>query len=83
MHEARTRLSRLVDTAAKGEPFVIARAGRPLVKVTPLTAETTSPRIGFLPDAAIPDGFDTMSAATIRSTCGTRAPRPAARHRRA
>ena len=33
MHEAKTHLSRLVDKAAKGEPFVIAKAGKPLVKV--------------------------------------------------
>jgi prevent-host-death family protein len=38
MHEAKTHLSRLVDQAAKGEPFVIARAGKPLVKVVPLEA---------------------------------------------
>ncbi len=39
MHEAKTHLSRLVDAAAKGEPFVIARAGKPLVKVVPLESE--------------------------------------------
>lgn len=33
MHEAKTHLSRLVEAATKGEPFVIARAGKPLVKV--------------------------------------------------
>ena len=38
IHEAKTHLSRLVDQAAKGEPFVIARAGKPLVKVMPLDA---------------------------------------------
>jgi len=34
--EAKTHLSRLVEQAPKGEPFVIAQAGKPLVKVTPL-----------------------------------------------
>lgn len=33
IHEAKTHLSRLVDQAVKGEPFVIAKAGKPLVKV--------------------------------------------------
>lgn len=33
MHEAKTHLSRLVEAATKGEPFVIARAGKPLVRV--------------------------------------------------
>jgi hypothetical protein len=28
IHEARTRLSRIVDQATRGEPFIIARAGR-------------------------------------------------------
>ncbi len=38
IHEAKTHLSRLVDRAAKGEPFIIAKAGKPLVKVVPLDA---------------------------------------------
>jgi len=38
IHEAKAQLSRLVDRAAKGEPFVIAKAGKPLVKVTALDA---------------------------------------------
>lgn len=33
IHEAKTHLSRLVEQAARGEPFVIAKAGKPLVKV--------------------------------------------------
>ena len=40
IHEAKTQLSRLVDQAARGESFIIAKAGRPLVKVTPLEAPT-------------------------------------------
>ena len=50
MHEAKTHLSRLVDQAAKGEPFVIARAGKPLVKVVPIedAPKPATQRIGFL-----------------------------------
>jgi prevent-host-death family protein len=50
MHEAKTHLSRLVDLAAKGEPFIIARAGKPLVKVVAIEeAPKPAPqRIGFL-----------------------------------
>ena len=33
IHEAKTHLSRLVDQVVNGEPFVIAKAGKPLVKV--------------------------------------------------
>ena len=36
IHEAKTNLSKLVAKAAKGEAFVIAKAGKPLVKVVPL-----------------------------------------------
>jgi prevent-host-death family protein len=32
IHEAKTHLSRLVARAAQGEPFIIAKAGKPLVK---------------------------------------------------
>ena len=41
MHEAKTHLSRLVDEAAAGEPFVIWKAGRPMVRVTPLCRIST------------------------------------------
>ncbi|KNZ30661.1 MAG: hypothetical protein AD742_21615 [Methylibium sp. NZG] len=36
IHEAKTHLSRLVDRAAKGEEFIIAKAGKPLVRVAAL-----------------------------------------------
>ena len=36
IHEAKTHLSRLVEEAARGEAFVIAKAGKPMVKVVPL-----------------------------------------------
>ena len=63
IHEAKTHLSRLIGAAAKGEPFVIAKAGRPMVMVVPIEAET--PRIprrrGFLAGhISVPDDFDTM-----------------------
>ena len=62
IHEAKTNLSRLVDRAARGEPFIIARAGKPLVKVVPLDAppEHEPKRMGFMPGLKVPDDFDTM-----------------------
>ena len=62
MHEAKTHLSRLVEEAARGEPFIIARAGKPLVKVVPLEDKPvdTSKRFGFMPGLKVPDDFDTM-----------------------
>jgi len=57
IHEARKQLSTLVDRAAKGEAVVIARAGKPLVKVTTLDALATQQRLGFLAgEIAVPDG---------------------------
>ncbi len=50
MHEAKTQLSRLVKRAAEGEAFIIARAGKPLVKVIPFeeSAPAERQRLGFL-----------------------------------
>jgi prevent-host-death family protein len=68
IHEAKTQLSRLVDQAAKGEPFVIAKAGKPLVKVVALDAPEPKAvrRVGFMVgQVSVPDDFDTMGAAEI------------------
>src|SRR2546430_13583538 len=46
--EAKTQLSKLVDQAARGEAFVIAKAGKPLVKVAALEAPAAPRRLGFL-----------------------------------
>lgn len=73
MHEAKTHLSRLVEQAAKGEPFVIAKAGKPLVKVVAL--DTPAPqqprRLGFLAgQIQVPDDFDTMGSREISRLFG-------------
>jgi len=38
IHAAKTHLSRLIDEAAAGTEITIARAGRPIAKLAPLTA---------------------------------------------
>jgi prevent-host-death family protein len=49
IHEAKTHLSRLVEAAANGESFVIAKAGKPMAKVVPLEeAPKKKRRIGVL-----------------------------------
>ncbi len=73
MHEAKTHLSRLVERAAKGEGFIIARAGKPLVKVVPLDARdaSVSRRLGFLAgEIAVPDDFDRMGQNEIERQFG-------------
>lgn len=66
MHEAKTHLSRLVDAAAKGEPFIIARAGKPLVKVVAIEPPPAKSRLGFMRgEFTVPDDFDTMDQEEI------------------
>ena len=50
IHEAKTHLSRLVDEAEQGEPFMIAKAGKPKVQVIRLDAPADPGKapIGFL-----------------------------------
>lgn len=63
IHEAKTHLSRLVERAARGEPFIICKAGRPLVKVVALDAPQGGEvrRLGFLAgEIAVPADFDLM-----------------------
>jgi prevent-host-death family protein len=49
IHEAKTHLSKLVEEAtSRGEPFIIARSGKPLVKVAPLEQPRPKRRVGFL-----------------------------------
>jgi prevent-host-death family protein len=68
IHEAKTHLSRLVDEAEKGEPFIIAKAGKPKVKVVPIDTEKPKPkrRIGFLKGKIkVPDDIKTPFAEEI------------------
>jgi len=63
IHEAKAHLSRLVDRAANGEPFVIAKAGQPLVKVVAFSApeEGSRRRLGFLSgEVTVPADFDQL-----------------------
>lgn len=68
IHEAKTQLSRLVEQAARGEPFVIAKAGKPLVKVMALNAPEPSQtrRFGFMAGhIQMPEDFDRMAEEDI------------------
>jgi len=66
IHEAKAQLSRLVDRAAKGEVFVIAKVGKPLVKVAAFDAPTGPRRLGFLKgEIEVPDDFDRMGEREI------------------
>ncbi len=73
IHEAKTHLSRLIEQAAKGEPFIIAKAGKPLVKVTALNAPLAEGRrrLGFMSGhIEVPDDFDRMGQTEIEHLFG-------------
>lgn len=71
IHEAKTQLSRLVERAARGEAFVIARAGKPLVKVSAVEAPAEPKRLGFLKgEIEVPDDFDRMGEREIAALFG-------------
>ena len=68
IHQAKTQLSKLVEEAANGESFVIAKAGKPMVKVTALESPTGGQmkRLGFLAgQISVPDDFDRMGQEEI------------------
>lgn len=66
-HEAKTHLSRLLERAASGEEFIIARAGKPIARLIGYQSRS-SPRTGahwkglvrIAPDfdAPLPDEID-------------------------
>ena len=71
IHEAKTHLSRLIERAAKGEPVVIAKAGKPLVRMTAIEAPEAPCRLGFMVgEIAVPDDFDRMGQAEIEALFG-------------
>jgi prevent-host-death family protein len=73
IHEAKTQLSKLIEQAVKGEPFIIAKAGKPLVRVTALDAPTGKQRrrIGFMAgQISVPDDFDRMHSKEIEQLFG-------------
>jgi prevent-host-death family protein len=74
IHEAKTHLSRLVEQAANGQPFIIARAGKPLVKVVALDAPEPAAmrRTGFLQGQMhVPDDFDHLGRDEIERLFGS------------
>jgi len=71
IHEAKTQLSKLVDKAAKDESFIIAKAGKPMVKVVALTARKKPKRLGFMKgEINVPDDFDREGDADIAKLFG-------------
>ena len=72
IHEAKTHLSKLIENAVNGEPFVIAKAGKPLVRVEALREEAPEiRRLGFLQGRfRVPEDFDRMGQSEIETLFG-------------
>ena len=73
IHEAKTQLSKLIEEASKGESFIIAKAGKPVVRVTALNSPTGAQvrRLGFMVgQIAVPDDFDRMGKKEIERIFG-------------
>jgi prevent-host-death family protein len=70
IHDAKTQLSKLVEMAARGESFLIAKAGKPMVKVIALDTPESSQikRFGFMSGhIKVPDDFNTMGVGEIQA----------------
>jgi prevent-host-death family protein len=73
IHQAKTHLSWLLERAVQGEPFIIAKAGKPLVKVTAIGTpeESATRRTGFLAgEILIPRDFDRIGRDRVELTAG-------------
>jgi prevent-host-death family protein len=73
IHDAKTHLSKLIEQAVEGKPFIIAKAGKPLVKVMAVESPTGSQmqRVGFMAtEISVPDDFDQMGSAAIEQLFG-------------
>lgn len=75
IHEAKTHLSRLLERVAQGETVVIAKAGKPLAKLSPWDAPVQTPRrIGFMKGKLkVSADFDTMGQDEILDLFGLHA----------
>lgn len=68
IHQAKTQLSRLIEQVLQGQTFIIAKAGKPLVKLTRLDSPPASQkrRLGFLQGQfTVPDNFDQIGREEI------------------
>jgi prevent-host-death family protein len=59
VHEAKTHLSRLLESVEAGEEIVLARAGKPVAKLSPIRGKARRRKLGVLDGQfTIPDDFN-------------------------
>jgi prevent-host-death family protein len=67
IHEAKTHLSRIIEEVAAGSEVIIAKAGKPMARLTSLSGEPRTKKFGLLKGKLkIPDDFNApLDDATI------------------
>jgi prevent-host-death family protein len=69
IHEAKTHLSRLVDEVAAGAEIIIAKAGKPMARLAPLSAPVRKKHLGLLKGKiTVPDDFNAALEEEILSS---------------
>jgi len=59
IHEAKTHLSRLVDEVAAGAEIIISKSGKPMARLTPISAPVRKKQLGLLRGKIkVPDDFN-------------------------
>lgn len=69
IHEAKTTLSKIIEQACRGEEVIIAKAGRPMVRLTPIQAQPKGRVFGALCGKAQVDErfFEPLSEEELRA----------------
>lgn len=61
VHQAKSQLSKLMEQAESGEEVIIARAGKPAVRLVPFSTQGTERRAGIWRNqVSIAEDFDTL-----------------------
>ena len=66
VHEAKTQLSKLIEAALKGEDVVIARDGKPAVRLVAVVPTKKTFKFGILKGLNPPDFLAPMSEAELK-----------------
>lgn len=81
IHAAKTHFSRLVDRAAAGEEIIIAKSGKPVAKLVPLTSPKEPRRFGGMEGQIwMADDFDETPEWLVRLCEGEEDDEPAPGH---
>jgi prevent-host-death family protein len=59
IHDAKTHLSRIVEEVAAGAEVIIAKAGKPMARLSPITTLAKAKKLGLLKGKIkVPDDFN-------------------------